>query len=201
MEDSCLTFTEETVMEDMKLYVCNISHSKCSETIGMEFDDLVSELNIEIIKGVRYYATKKLNFGQIKSILRRMIDNRVNELLTRHYYTYRKAYENSMSIDLNVEIRVTGTIAGMSISELGNPIREVESKDRVEMTRSRLSEQAKLLFDAIVYNDTFLITLQMLNLDKKFRYNKVAAALGIPEREVKSAFVEIRNAYAEVLNV
>lgn len=201
MEDSSVTFSEETVIENMKLFVYYVANKSCCGTIGMEFDDIVSELNIEIIKGVRYYANKNLNFGQMKSILRRMIDNRLNELLTKHFYTYRKAYENSMSIDLNVEIRVKGIVAGMSISEVGNPIREVESKDRVEMTRSRLSEGAKVLFDAVVYNDEFLITMQMVNLDKKFRYNKVAEVLKISECEVKTAFVEIRNAYAEVLNV
>ena len=58
------------------------------EVIGMEFDDLVSELNLEIVKCDKAY--QNLPTEQYKAVMRKVCDFRISELKYRYYKTRRR---------------------------------------------------------------------------------------------------------------
>jgi len=196
----------EEIITGMKKFVFYLAHQNQDDLIGMEFDDIVQELQIELIKGVNYYAGKNMNINQLHAVLRRMLDNRISELKYRYYVTYRKNFKIQVSIDIELDehngtmrqnpeklLILKNLTAHEDISE------KCESSDRVCATRKKLSPISKRIFDAIILSDDEIIrSIHNPNADKHLKYHKVAEALGISERIVKSSFLEIRNAYKEV---
>lgn len=204
-------FSTEEIVKDLEKFVYYVANAVCCDAIGMELDDVVSECNMEILKGMEYYKSKKLNREQLHAVLRRMIDNRISELKYKYFLTYRKSYQNTISLNFDLEITISNNrvmrdeVVGYNngsgmISIEGDPVQISESRDNVEMTRSLLPENVKKLFDMVIYDSDLLQDMNLTNTDKMLRYKKVAEMLGMQENEVKSAFINIRNAYAEVLN-
>jgi hypothetical protein len=192
-----------------------------SYQILMEYDELIAELNLEFVKGIQAYGNRPM--GELKAILRRMMDNRIAELRYRYYRTHRRAEVEIISLEMEVgggdvshisQLVQTNTDEGTPVEELieGNPDSSYlyDSKERVAATRALLSPNTVKVFDAIVYGNKQLAAVMHLSCQRsavifksanvKLKPWHVADALCMEEREVKAAFREIKQAYAEVLN-
>ena len=95
-------FEQEVYVELEKFVHFLASKNANPNNVMMEYDEIVSELMLEMVKGLRAY--KDLPKGQLKAVIRRMMDNRVSELRYRFYVTHRVAENTSISIDLEVSV-------------------------------------------------------------------------------------------------
>lgn len=188
----------------------------------MEYDEIVGELMLEMVKGMRAYP--HLEKDNLKAVIRRMMDNRVSELRYRFYATHRAAENKMISIDVEVNVSDAAQLDVLHplvdygetpveelIEDIGsNPADIYESADRVRITRTLLSPVARQVFDAVVYGNNMLATLVWLSTQRAscvFKSSEVnvkpwhiADALRLDERVVKEAFKEIKTTYMEVCN-
>lgn len=162
--------------------------------VMMSFDDIKQELEIELVKGIRYYKDKPI--GERKKLLKTMLDHRIQELRFRYYKTHRAAENSRVSID-DIEV---------SADEYAT---ESDSKAFIDGLKSRLSPTSREVLDAIlVPNDIIANTLSLAGLrnlkQSKHRTRKpwyilrpwhVAEALGLDLDTCKLCFKEIRMVY------
>lgn len=181
----------------------------------MNSQDLHSELQLELIKGINAYPC--LPEEQLMAVLKRMLDNRVAELIHRFYGTHRKVEKftisMTMSYDAPDDCFEKEYAGGMEITDNCTPTPEelYASKERVERTKARLQPMARRVLDYMLNSDCdrldMVLRLSMLRAESKFssphtniKPRHVAEAMLIPERTVKQAFREISSAYMEVIN-
>lgn len=185
------TLQESIQSLDMEKFVYYLAHKNSSDVIGMEFDDVVSELNEELIKGLAYYSPKNLPMEQMRALMRRMLDNRISELKYKYFVTYRKNYLNATSIETD--------ILSTKLRARNDPVSIIESNDRVFSVRSKLSGDAVTVFDYVILGDG-LVDMKFTDCTKKLHYAQLAIVLGMSDRIVKMALVEIKETYSEVLD-
>lgn len=180
-------------LEKLVRYLANLNVN--NENIMMSYDDIVSELNEEIIKGLRYYSKRNLPDDDILNLLRRMCYNRIGELKYRYYVTGRKSEVNSLSLDLEIEVEI--------YTDEGDPEELFDSSSRVNNTYSVLrSEAAKRIFETIILGKEF--SSGVPDPDNKRIYNHmsvvdIAAIAGLTTREAGAGIREIKNAYSKVV--
>jgi hypothetical protein len=166
----------------------------------MTLEDIVGELMLEVAKGLKAYPDKP--HDELLAILRRMCDFRIAELRYKYYVTSRRHSKITISIDIDE------TIEWIPASDY-NPEQLALSKERVELTRSKLSADAQRVFDTLISGDerfswlTWLACTRAVAAGKShsrpvIRPRIVAEALDMNERGVKSAMAEIKNVYAEI---
>jgi len=168
-----------------------------TECIGMEYDDLISELLLELVKSHDRY--KHLPEGQYKAVMRRICDNRIGELQYRHYKTARKEAVHNTSLDLEISLTIR---SGENVERI------VESNERVAETRKRLSPTAQLVFDTVIIDENEVLSGIFKMAAKRstrkpsdiLKTWQVAEATGMDEKAINKAFKEIKRAYAEVLS-
>lgn len=176
-------------LEKLVIYLARLNVS--DKNIMMSMDDIISELNEEIIKGLKYYASKNYSDDDMVNILKRMCYNRISELRYRYYVTCRKNEVNSVSVDLEVEFEVE--------TEEGNPEELLYSSLRVSETYDLLkTEQAKLIFNTVIIHKNFSsdTTKKIYN---HLRVEDIAVATGLTLREAAIGVREIKDAYAKVV--
>lgn len=174
--------------------------------IMMSYDELVSELSEELVKGLQHYADKPID--ELEALIRTILSNRIGELKHKHYNTHRKAQNYQLSLDAEIDGDIT---IGESVQDdASRPESILASRERVKATRRRLSHTSQQVFDAVIFGDDRLsiqIALGIMRSNHVFKEPKVylktwqiADALGIEDGAVKAAFREIKQAYSEVLN-
>lgn len=188
-------------------FVCYLAyHNQNPNNVMMAYDEIVSDLTEEMLKGLAYYS--HLPPGQLEAAVKKVISNRLGELKYRHYKTHRQAQNSNLSLDAVVGDDIT---IGESVSDdTSRPEAILDSRDRVINTRDRLSATAKEVFDAVIFGDERLeleIRIGTMRSNSIFKEPKIylkswqiADALDLADQDVKDAFKEIRKAYVEVLN-
>jgi len=160
----------------------------------MGFDDIKQELEIELVKGIRYYKSKPI--GERKKLLKTMLDHRIQELRFRYYKTHRAAENGRVRID-DIEIMAEAYPT------------ELDSKEFVEDLKARLSPTSRTVLEAMLMpNDKIANTLSLALLrssrKRKRRPRKpwyiirpwhVAEALGLDVKTCRLCFKEIRMVY------
>ena len=140
------TTTALSRLERLVRYLANLNVN--DENIMMSVDDIISELNEEILKGLQYYKDKNYSDDDMVNILKRMCYNRISELRYRYYVTCRKNEKNSVSVDMEIEFEVE--------TEDGNPEELFASSMRVAETYNVLkSEYAKEIFRKVILDKDF----------------------------------------------
>ena len=189
--------------------------------LAVEYDDIVGELMLELVKGVQSYP--ELPHEQLKAVLRRMMDNRISELKYRFHVTHRKQALFDISLSLDISIRDAKKLgAGHCEGEGAIPVEELiaggddpaeifESKERVRAVRKQLSPISKSVFDSLILGNSMLAQVVWLSSMRasvvfgsravKVRPWHIADALHMDEKEVKIALKDIKRAYQEVINV
>ena len=180
---------------DMIPFVHYLAARNAGDSILMEYDELVGELYLELVKGVQYYADKNLSNDQLKAVLRKILDNRISELRYRYYVTHRAAAMSALSLSDD----------GCEFISADDPTPDqvYASKELVESVRAALSETAQQVFDAVVLGASDMLgTLVWLscvrantvhaNSKAVMKYWHVASALGLEENDVRQAFKEIK---------
>jgi hypothetical protein len=189
----------EQVYEDLERFAHWLAHNNEDvDNIMMSHDEIFSELMVELVKGVQKYES--LPDGQIRAVVRRMMDNRISELRYRFYKTHRVAAKLTISIDVHISAKISS----------GSPEALKDSFERVTATRDLLSNKSQQVFDAVIYGNDMLSTLVWLSGVRasavgiggtvKMRPWHVADAINLSEREVRLAYREIKHAYREVIN-
>ena len=184
------------------------------ENVMMSADEIASELNEELVKGIKAYGDRPAN--ELLAILRRMLDNRIAELTHRFYGTYRKEDKRLLRLDATVNPNDEGydrdLAEGVQVlhDDCDDPQDICESRDRVQRTFAKLSPIAKQVLNAILFDtDALDMTMKLAMLRAESRFSSphldvkprhVAQALQLPEKTVKMAFVEISDMYKEVIN-
>jgi hypothetical protein len=189
---SCI---DDKLFEDLQgLINWFASRNTNPNNVMMSFDDIKQELEIELVKGIRYYQDKPI--GERKKLLKTMLDHRVQELRYRYYKTHRAA-ENG-----RVDIETIEVVDEASITEY-------DSKEFIEDLKSRLSPTSREVLDAmLVPNDSIanVLSLASLRSSKKRKHRArnpwyiirpwhVAEALGLDLKTCKLCFKEIRMVY------
>jgi hypothetical protein len=195
-----------TVYGDLVKFIFWMAHKIADDdNVMLGFDDVVSELNEEMVKGVWHY--NDVPYKQLLIILRQMLSNRVSELRYRHHVTHRKGFKITISIECETE-------DGEDLSDIipsheGNPEALMLSNERVNEVRVLLSPGAKSVFDVLIDGDermswlTWLSCVRANARGKGFANAKiqpwiVGDVTGMSVKEVKSAFDEISRVYAKI---
>jgi len=210
----------ETVVEELDKFVYYLSHKNANaNTIMMDSEEIAGDLFFELVKGFDYYKDKDLTMPQMLAVIRRMMDNRISELVYKHYVTHRKNGLNYIPIDeigegenddgyvVNISVKAVVSVSVTKASEL--PEEALESKDRVTETLALLSAEGLAVANALIYgNDLLGMQLLLAGQRAAFVYKgggrvepkprHVSDAIGMPEDIVAAAFKEIKLAYAEV---
>lgn len=166
----------------------------------MEFDDIVGELALEVVKGVRAYPDK--SDEELVKIISVMLSHRMSELRYKHFKTYRA--DTNMALSLDSDEIDDDVIPSKEITPEGALI----SSQVVADTRNLLSATAKIVFDALIIGDERLSWMTWLAC---FRANSsgkihatpiirpalVARALSLTADDVKDAMDEIKIAYKQ----
>lgn len=178
------------------------SNSVSGESVMMDYDEIVGELMLELVKGCRHYS--HLSKDKLAAVLRRMMDNRISELRYRYYKTHRIA-ERTME-DLYSKEHEALLPSYVSVEEL------VESNELVHSVRERISDKAKIVFDALIFGNERMSEFVRLSEMRRIASGKpsskhvkltksiVANSTVLSERDVYAAYREIRLAYREVCN-
>lgn len=161
------------------------------KNIMMSVDDIVSELNEEILKGLKYYESKDYADDDMVNILKRMCYNRISELRYRYYVTCRRKEVTSISLDMEIEFEVS--------TEDGNPEQLFESSMRVSDTVSNLkTDAAKKIFETIIVNKQFSTT-DTKKVYNHLRVEDIAIATGLSLSDAAAGIREIKEIYAKVV--
>jgi hypothetical protein len=161
------------------------------KNIMMSVDDIVSELNEEILKGLKYYENKHYADDDMVNILKRMCYNRISELRYRYYVTCRRKEVTSISLDMEIEFEVS--------TDEGNPEQLFESSVRVSETSNMLNtEAAKKIFETIIMNKQFATTNNK-KVYNQFRVEDIAVATGLSLQDAAVGIREIKEIYAKVV--
>lgn len=190
----------DPVYAEMEKFVYHLAWQNDNpNNVMMEAEEIAAELLAELAKGMKAY--NGLPLEERKAVIRRMLDNRMGELKYRFYGTHRKAAKLTVSLEADEAVESLA-------SDAPNPEQVLSSKERVEMTRSKLSKPAQAVFDAVVFGDTRLTNVMLASLTRAFatyqnptiklRPWQVADALLMEEKVVVKAFAEIKRAYGEV---
>ncbi len=192
--------------------------------LAVEYDDIVGELMVELVKGVQAYPD--LPHDQLKAVLKRMFDNRISELKYRYHITHRKHALFNISLDIEVSVNTNHNVLGKGVlhnspdpdsvplSEIitggDDPAAIYASKERVLEVRNMLSSSAKRVFDSLIRGNNMLAMIIWLSSVRssyvfgsrsvKIRPWHIADALGMDEKEVKIALRDIKKVYKEVYN-
>lgn len=177
---------------------------------SMEFDELVGELFLELVKGIEYY--RGVPKERMIKLLKRMLDNRIGELRYRYYLTHRGKGRMALSLSISVDDNGEDSDFSELIPDDVDVETQCESHERVKLTRMRLSDTARKVFDALIFGNKRLSMLTATSAkratnkyqdrdvpDNVVRPWHLADALFMSEVEVRAALVEIRTAYQQVM--
>lgn len=192
-------------------FVYYLAHrAKDDNTPLMDFDEIVGELLLEIVKGLDHYDDGARTEGELLAILRKMCDNRVAELRQKYYRTHRVAAITAVSVEGLAECdNDSGGIYPRDLLSENTPPVMSSSTMRVVETRNRLSPFSKQVFDAVILRDDQRVATQIRlagmrasavfkNATVRIKPRHVAEALVEDEKKVREAFKEIKAMYAEV---
>jgi hypothetical protein len=207
-----------SMVDRLAQFVWWLTWNNCNEDHPcMNSQDLHSELQLELIKGIQCYPW--LPEEQLMAVLKRMLDNRVAELIHRFYGTHRKVEKLTISLEIDMDCReeiYEGFANKMSHDEYYSngttptPEELYASKERVERTKARLQPMARRVLDYILNDENdkldMILRLSMLRAESKFssphtniKPRHVAEAMLLPEKVIKQSFKEISVAYMEVI--
>ena len=168
----------------------------------MNFDDVECELNLEMWKGYRRY--NHLPHDQLLAVIRKMMDNRISELRYRYFKTHRKQEIYNLSIN-ELDDDTSFTNYGEKLVDAGSadPLQLYISNEYVLEVRIRLSDNAKRVFDAVIYGNERVNDMIRLSGIRnayayknggtlKIRVHHIADALCMDLNDVKVGWNEIR---------
>lgn len=197
------------------------------DDVLMSADELMSELYEEMVKGFQTYG--HLPQGELIAVLKRMMDNRVAELVYRYFVTHRGEGVNARSLStqydsdteedaatvrmheqqaFSIEAEIS-VVIGTRISI--DPSVIYESRDRVLRTRECLSRDAKKVFDVIMESHPLLEQhIKLAGMRASFVYKgagtvkvqdwQVADVLQLDVKKVRRLFTEIKETYEDICN-
>jgi len=204
--------TFEELYEKLEKFVHYLAHSKANGAFLMDHDEISGELFEVMVKGYARY--NHLPKEELLAVIKKMMDNKISDLIYTHYVTHRGLAIGSDSIPEsdNPACDWTKTIAWSSNERLQSVSSLVESRERVQDTYNRLSPNAQRVFQAIILGSPELdLQLEMSYLRASYIYQdewkvkvrswQIADSLSMGVSTVKKALTEIRKVYAEVSNV
>lgn len=211
----------QQVYDDIIAFVHWLANQKAIPNVFlMDPEELAADLAEEMWKVFLAYQDKLDDKDKMLAVIRTSLDNRMSELLYKYTLTHRKDGNYALSLDGNgldgededdesadylegsIMVNIGATIS-MQVDSL------LESQERVEETRRRLSPEAREVFDAVIYGSPLVAAQVKLSGIRASHVYKgtgtirvkefhVANALGISEKDVRIHFAEISQVYAEV---
>lgn len=213
--------TFDELFESLIAFIHWLANQKqSSQTVMLEYDEIIGELSLEFVIGVKRYGNKPKN--ECMAILRTMMDNRIAELMKKYHYTH-----HALGLDLNTvpldyiddnvaddaddsmyvhcQYQESVTNYDPSIDE------EIDYLQIIKAMRQRLSKTALEVFDVLigesvnplVMSQIILSTLRARHIFSgggtiRLHTWQIADALVLPESEVKRCVIEIQKVYDEV---
>lgn len=188
----------QTLYDGIIRYVKWLAGHRSSDHILMQPDELEGELLYECWKGWLHYGERDLTEGELKAIVRKMMDNRIGELYARYYHTHRKHEAHLLDID-DEDVLIVNTDLSMENSAATY----VDSCERFAMFVSSLTDDEYDVVRAVLQPDFRIYQQVMLeSWRKKFVYNgrevititpnMVANALHMDKKYVKHLWENVR---------
>lgn len=191
------------VYNQLEKFIYLLAWENEGKDVLMEFEEIVGELNIELVKGYQHY--EHLPVEELKTVLMTMLRNRISELRYRFYVTHR--VEGAKSVQLGVLDEV---ISQPTVS----PERSVEFHEAWSRMRSMLSDEALRVLDALIGTiggvDSQRMELAIRLSSLRSRHNTaqvklrpfhIAQALLMPETIVRNHLRDIEEAYNACANI
>jgi hypothetical protein len=191
-QDASVTYEEQIMkrLEGLVVYLANLNNN--DDNVMMSAEDIISELNEEILKGLKHYANANKSVDDMVNLLKRMCYNRIGELKYRYYLTYRKHEKTSISLEVSVSFDIS--------TDEGNPEKLFDSSVRVSKTLELLTtEQARLIFKKIILEKQFTSA----DSDQVHNYlcvEDIAKITGMTTHDASIGIREIKSMYAEVVS-
>lgn len=212
------TYTIDDIIAELQRLVYYIAeHKSRQDNIMMDFDELVGELSEEIVKGYEHYKDKGLTQTEMIKVIKRMLSNRIGELVYKYYITHRNLGLNYLPVDELDEWVDDGVInyipsrvyVEMSLDATPTPQSVMESRERVEELMGSVSPNAQLVLQAILNGNELLSMNVLMSMQRASYVFKdvnvslqpwhVAEGVGISDSEATAAFDEIRRVYASIM--
>lgn len=204
----------DEVYKALERFVHHLALQKANGAFLMDEDEISGELFEEMVKGYARYG--HLPKGQLLAVIRKMMDNRIGELTYKYYKTHRGLALGALSMprEDGKNNRVDRWMKSVIWTSNGNEFNIdefLESRERVRETLSSLSEESRKVLLAVLDDCSGLEKqIKLSGQRASFVYEgrgsikvkpwHVAEALVMEEKNVKKAFKEIREVYAEVVN-
>ena len=200
---------QDEFVREMEKFAYWLASRNAGQPVLLETDEIVGELMLEMAKGLQHYAN--LPMEQLKAVIRKMMDNRIAELRHREYGTHRALGIGALCLDYDPhdDSDIDAMMTHVDVPAPGSVEEIAESHERVRLVRDRLTPVAQEVFDAVIFgNERLNAVTSMSAIRHGVRFSRgslslkpwhVADALFLPVKTVKTAFVEISEAYSLVL--
>lgn len=142
--------TVEELYDRLQKFIHWVCWRRSSEHILMRRDEIEGELYLEMVKGWLYYKDEGLSSGQLLAVMRKILDNRIGELVHKFYSTHRRDEHNIIDYDS----MWAETDSRMSPEDLA------EHRDAFTMFLDTLSEDERQVVDLLLHPD-FRLAQQM----------------------------------------
>lgn len=215
----------EELYEHLEKFVHYLSHEKANGAFLMDAEEIAGELFVEMVRGYQQYG--HLPEGELLAVVRKMMDNKISDLVYRYYVTHRKHNNSAFSLSsgsVDRGYKVDNSNRGEALDQLlyratwtscpapSNLEEIIDSKERVDETFEALSKSARRVLFALLYGCPGVTSqvelsgkrashiFKVPNRPVKIKPWHVAEALDMEETEVRRAFLEIREAYEEIVD-
>lgn len=183
----------------LERYIRWLASVRATDHILLRQDELVGYLSEELVHGWLYYSKNGLSAGELLAVVRKMLDNRVSELMYRFYKTHRMAEANIADLD-----DVDNVSTGCSLEDF------LDSKDRCSRFYESLAEAEKRIVDVLLnfdnrvrqqiilraYRRSFVFQSPVI----KVGYRVVADALHMNRAETKRLWESICKKWRESID-
>lgn len=132
----------EDLYARLERYIRWLASVKATDHVLLRQDELAGYLYEELVHGWLYYSKNGLSAGELLAVIRKMLDNRVSELMYRFYKTHRCAESSIADLD-----DVDNVSTGCSLEGL------MDSKDRCSRFYESLTEAERHIVDALLNFD------------------------------------------------
>lgn len=134
--------TVEELHARLDKFIKWLAYRRASGHILMQADELEGYMYEELVHGWQYYGKRGLSTGALLAVVRRMLDNRIGELVHRFYKTHRSVEATMMNLDDCVSMA-----DGVSMEE------RVRSSEKFDKFWNMLDEQEQDIVAALLNFD------------------------------------------------
>lgn len=196
--------TIEDLYNRLHRYIGWLAYTKSSDAnVLTQSDELEGELLAEMVYGYQYYKDQKLEDDDLLYVIKRMLDNRIGELIHRFYGTHRQAEATIDDYDGLISEPDSGAVSPeeyVEAAELVQGFYDILTVDELDIVHVLINQDQRIArrIRLIGIRKTFVYKEPVVTINADL----VADALHRGRSEVRALWCSIRSkwrAYEETL--